>query len=344
MGKFAKGVNSEIKFIFESDEGVASTSQAAHSIPFNSSSLGSTTNMTDAETITGRRDAAKPIMGNHDVNGSITVPLDTNILGLFFTAGFGAPTSTSSTETLTGGATAVQHVFKVSQEMPSFTIQQGLKDINQYDIFNGCKINTISLEIGGDGELTADIDIMGMAHESATTDTYTTTPDPVIGMKRVVALDAVEVKLGGQDVGTATNFSINMDFGLDGDSYFLTKDGYRGTISEGIFTCTGTLTCMLPRAKNPTSTGMSASDIFADIKDGKETSLHIKCTTNEGRSISFTFPEVLFEEVTPGIEGPRGVSVELNYHAYRDDSTEGSSVVITLLNEVPATGYALPSA
>lgn len=342
MGKFAKGVKSKIKFIFELSEGVAPSSPTAHVIPFNSSSLGSTTNMTDAETITGRRDAAKPIMGNHDVNGSITVPLDTNILGLFFTAGFGQPTTTTSTETLTGGASAYQHEFKVHDDMPSFIIQQGLEDIDQYDVFKGCKINTISLEIGGDGELTADIDIMGMEHDSDESDIYQTVSD--IGMKRVVALNANEVKLGGQDVGTATNFSINMDFGLDGDSYFLTKEGYRGTISEGIFTCTGTLTCMLPKSKNPSSTGMSASDIFTDIKDGKETSLSIKCVTNEGRSISFTFPEVLFEEVTPGIEGPRGISVELNYHAYRDDSTEGSSIIITLVNEVPSTGYELPSA
>lgn len=343
MGKFAKGVNSEIKFIFESEEGEASTSQPAHSIPFNSSSLGSTTNMTDAETITGRRDAAKPIMGNHDVNGSITIPLDTNVLGLFFTAGFGEPTSSAASGvTLAGGASANQHVFKVSQEMPSFTIQQGLKDIDQYDIFNGCKINTISLEIGGDGELTADIDIMGMAHESSTTDTYTTVPDPIVKMKRVVALDAVDVTLGGQKVGTATTFSVNMDFGLDGDSYFLTKDGYRGTISEGIFTCTGTLTCMLPKNANP-SGGHSSSSIFDIIREGTETSLSITCTTNEGRSITFAFPEVLFEEVTPGIEGPRGVSVELNYHAYRDDSAEDSSVIVTLINEVPTTGYKVPS-
>lgn len=339
MGKFAKGVNSEIKFIFESDEGITPSGAKSHSIPFNSSSLGSTTNMTDAETITGRRDAVKPIMGNHDVNGSLTVPLDTNILGLFFTAAFGAPTSTSSSESITGGASAIQHVFKVGQDMPSFTIQQGLKDIDQYDIFSGCKINTISLEIGGDGELTADIDIMGMSHTSANSDTYSTAANPAIGMKRVVALDAVEVLLGGQAVGTATNFSINMDFGLDGDSYFLTKDGYRGTISEGIFTATGTLTCMLPK----TYGALTASQIFSAIEDGKETSLSVKCKTIEGRSISFAFPEVLFEEVTPGIEGPRGVSVELNYHAYRDDNSDASSVVVTLINEVAATGYALPS-
>ena len=257
---------------------------------------------------------------------------------------------TDSDKTTTHGW---KHVFKVESDMPSFTIQQGLKDVDKYDVFSGCKINTISFEIGGDGELTADIDIMGMQHSPSETDMFSKSVfDRPITMKRVVALDAVEVELGDIKLGTATNFSVNMDFGLDGDSYFLTKEGYRGTISEGIFTCTGTLTCMLPKNANPAGikdsnnelqgAGHSSSTIFSTIEDGKETSLYIKCTTNENRSISFKFPEVLFEEVTPGIEGPRGVSVELNYHAYRDNSAEDSSVVIELVNEVCPDGYTIP--
>lgn len=316
MGLFAKGTQSAIYIGKQSSESDLATN--FFKIPFNSSSLGSSTNMTDAETITGKRDAKRPIMGNHDVTGSITVPLDCTTFGLYLAMGFG--------EVYNSGT----HTFTVSDEMPSFTIVQAIPmgGSTYYDVFIGCKLNSMSFEIGGDGELTADLDIMGMKHEGKTEMPTGISTATTLDFDRIVALNAEAPTRSSSTITVAKSFSVNVDFGLDGDSYFLGADGYRGTISEGILTATGTLNCML----NDTSLLIVASN-------GTETSLSIKAVGYEDtKYMQISFANVMFEEATPNIEGPRGIAVDFNYHAYSTDNT--SSVTIVLKNELENAYYA----
>lgn len=316
MGSFAKGTQSALYIGKQSDEDAKATT--FYKMLFNSSSLGSSTNMTDAKTITGKRDAKRPIMGNHDVTGSITVPLDCTTFGLYLAMGFGESYSSSV------------HTFSVSDEMPSFTIVQAIpmNGSTYYDVFIGCKLNSMSFEIGGDGELTADLDIMGMKHEG-TSDAPTGISDATsLDFDRIVALNVEAPEQGSSAITVAKTFSVNIDFGLDGDSYFLGADGYRGTISEGILTATGTLNCML-----------KDSTLLSLASDGAETSLSIKAVGYEdAKYMKISFANIMFEEATPGIEGPRGIAVDFNYHAYSTDNT--SSVTIDLKNGINHAYYA----
>ena len=412
MHLFAKGTQTKLYIGKQADENTQATK--VYPIPFNSTSLGSSTNMTDAETITGKRDARRPIMGNHDVTGSITVPLDTTTFGLYLAMGFKEdevvtsidgtmftvttaatiPAALDTNVTLTGADNAEQvvapndiiyvgdtkyvagssnieipsgsvvsvnpssvkydHVFYVSDEMDSFTIIQSIPmgtieennatvQAYHHDVFVGCKLNSMSFEISGDGELTADLDIMGMQHQIPDMSSQLVPSGFVIqsslGFDRIVALGSEAPKKGNQinDVITvAKSFSTNIDFGLDGDAYFLGGDGYRGTISEGILKATGTLNCML-----------KDDSLLRKASKGEESHLSIQANGYEDNNyMKIDFANVMYEEATPGIEGPRGIAVDFNYHAYSTDdiknatTAETSSVRITLRNKESEKYYA----
>ena len=477
MHLFAKGTQTKLYIGKQADENTQATK--VYPIPFNSTSLGSSTNMTDAETITGKRDARRPIMGNHDVTGSITVPLDTTTFGLYLAMGFKEdevvtsidgtkftvttaatiPAALDTNVTLTGADNAEQvvapddiiyvgdtkyvagshsvitvqsvvtipalttesvilptangnvtvnvgdtikysnntivvgnnsseisiannssvtvygsdieipsgsvisvnpssvkydHVFYVSDEMDSFTIIQSIPmgtieennatvQAYHHDVFAGCKLNSMSFEISGDGELTADLDIMGMQHQIPDMSSQLVPSGFVVqgslGFDRIVAIGSEAPKKGNQinDVITvAKSFSTNIDFGLDGDAYFLGGDGYRGTISEGILKATGTLNCML-----------KDDSLLRKASTGEESRLSIQANGYEDNNyMKIDFANVMYEEATPGIEGPRGIAVDFNYHAYSTDdiknatTAETSSVRITLRNKESEKYYA----
>lgn len=394
MHLFAKGTQTKLYIGKQVDEVTPATN--VYPIPFNSTSLGSSTNMTDAETITGKRDARRPIMGNHDVTGSITVPLDTTTFGLYLAMGFKEDsvaavsndavvtvssavtipantndivlsTTTGDVTVYTGntvtfggntvtiggnaetyitantpvtisGSTGNDHVFYVSDEMDSFTIIQcipmGTKTVDtvtsqayHYDVFTGCKLNSMSFEISGDGELTADLDIMGMKHEIV--DSITQSIQSSLYFDRIVALGVESVDEANTGITVAKSFSTNIDFGLDGDAYFLGQDGYRGTISEGILKATGTLNCML-----------KDNTLLKKASNGIESKLSIQANGyDENNYMKIELANVMYEEATPGIEGPRGIAVDFNYHAYSTDdisvatTANTSSVKITLRNQ-----------
>ena len=201
----------------------------------------------------------------------------------------------------------------------------------------------MSFEISGDGELTADLDIMGMQHQIPDMSSQLVPAGFIVqsslGFDRIVALGSEAPKKGDQinDVITvAKSFSTNIDFGLDGDAYFLGGDGYRGTISEGILKATGTLNCML-----------KDDSLLRKASTGEESHLSIQANGYEDNNyMKIDFANVMYEEATPSIEGPRGIAVDFNYHAYSTDdiknatTAETSSVRITLRNKESKKYYA----
>ena len=235
--------------------------------------------------------------------------------------------------------------FTIIQSIPMGTTEENNATVQAYhhDVFVGCKLNSMSFEISGDGELTADLDIMGMQHQIPDMSSQLVPAGFIVqsslGFDRIVALGSEAPKKGDQinDVITvAKSFSTNIDFGLDGDAYFLGGDGYRGTISEGILKATGTLNCML-----------KDDSLLRKASTGEESHLSIQANGYEDNNyMKIDFANVMYEEATPSIEGPRGIAVDFNYHAYSTDdiknatTAETSSVRITLRNKESKKYYA----
>lgn len=311
----AIGVYTTLKMAFETEFGKdpANLASKAVQMPFNTCGLAASQNKTDPATIRGRRDPVEPIMGNIDVGGDIVVPLDATAFGYWLMAAMGAPTTTEVEDK----AGYFKHVFKPADNQPSLVLEKGFPKINSYAKYNGCKISKISISAGGDGEVTATITVMG-CDEKISTATMTATPtEPVMNRLNNFMADLL---LGNDKTATVTAFTMDIDFGLDGDTYAIGGKGYRTAVNEGLITITGSMTAFfndntyLEMAENSTET--SAELVFA-VGD---------------MQLSLLLPEIQFSRNSPAVDGPSGIKQELQYSAYYQDSAENAAIVATMQN------------
>ena len=103
--------------------------------------------------------------------GSLEVPLDYTAFWYWLKLAFGAPTTT--------GASPYVHTFKIGSTMPSAVLEKQFTDITKYWKYNGVKISRMSLKIGGDGELVANLTLVG-SNETPGTSAYDAAPTAVV--------------------------------------------------------------------------------------------------------------------------------------------------------------------
>ncbi|WP_405379568.1 phage tail tube protein [Phascolarctobacterium sp.] len=306
------GAKTKTLLIPESSYGVMSADAETKAVllPFNSNAVAASQNTTNPQTIRGNRNPVEPIKGNFDVGGDVVVPIDYIALGYWLAAAFGNPTTTDKT-------TYKEHVFKILDTQPSFVLEKLFPGISQYVRTTGCKVSKLSLSVGGDGELTATISVLGQKETLADAPASASPITPV--MARANNFEA-SLKVDGVDVAVATSFSIDIDFGSDGDTYTIGSKGFRQAICDGLVTVSGTLEAFF---KDST---------FLDMADDNET-VSIELTLTSGsNSLSILLPEAQFARTSPAIEGPAGVKQSLNYNAFYSENGEQSTVVVTLGN------------
>jgi hypothetical protein len=307
----AKGYNSQLVLGYESVYGKTPTTITGYSIPFNQSKIAIKQNLIESSTIHGRRDKEQPAVGNIDVSGSIVVPMDQIGIGYWLAAMFGSPTTTGSGDPYT-------HVFKVTDRQPSLVLEQQYPDITAYEMFNGCKVNKFSFMYGGDNELTANIDLMG-AKRTVGAATFTSFLQDISLLKFSNFHGSIEE--GGLPLAIVTEASLNVDFGLDGNTYAIGGGGYRTQLPEGYLQVSGNIkaffedTVLLNKAINNTRTSLKFK--FA----------------NGTHSLGFYMEEVLIEQTSPGIESEKGIMINLPFKAFYNSGTGGSAIVATLVND-----------
>ena len=301
---------------FESTYGETPTDAAAKSIrvPFNTNGVAASQNTTAPSTIRGNRNPVEPILGNIDVSGDVVVPVDYTAFGYWLKACFGAPASAKINET-----TNYKHTFKIGDSQPSFTLEKAFPGINTYILEHGCKVSKLSLSVGGDGELTATVSVMGAKEETKTTSMATT---PVEATFTRGQNFQAKIKIGGVVKGKLTSFSLDIDFGLDGDTYCIGGNGYREAICEGLATVSGTLEAFF-----------DGNEYMTLAQNSTETSAEVIFSVGEFE-LSILLPEIKFAITSPSIDGPSGIKQSLNYNAYYQDNSQQSAVVMALTNKL----------
>lgn len=300
---------------FETAYGVTPTDAATESIrmPFNTNGVASSQNSTAPSTIRGNRSSVEPILGNNDVSGDIVVPVDYTAFGYWLKAAFGDPTSEKVGET-----TNYNHIFKIKDSQPSLTIEKAFPGINTYIKEHGCKVSKLSLSVGGDGELTATISVMGGKEEITTT---SMAPTPVEAVLNRAQNFQAKVKIGGTVKGKITSFGIDIDFGLDGESYCIGGNGFREAICEGLTSVSGTIEAFF-----------DSKEYIAMAETSTKTSAEVVISTGDF-ALSILLPEIKFARTSPSMDGPGGIKQNLSYTAYYQEDANASAVVVTLTNQ-----------
>lgn len=310
------GVGAKTKTVlyFEgSTYGELPATPVGHIMPINENTVKASQNSSDVATITGNRSPVEPIYGNNDLGGDITCPLDYVTTGFWLKACFDAPTTTA----ITGG---YKHVFKIGAGMPSFTLEKQFPGITEYFKQNGCKVSKLSLSFGGDGELTATISILGKKETVSGTaiSASPTSPDFVRALNFQAALT-----IGGQAVNIGKSFTLDIDFGLDADTYCIGGNGYRSAVCDGLVKISGSAELFF---KDDTYIALAEAST--------ETSVVLTLTRGTTEKLTIKLPEVKFARTGVDITGPTGVVQSLTYNAYYKDNVEQSAVVFELENQL----------
>ena len=306
----ARGYKGQLLLGFETTFGESPESLRAIKLPIDSSQLKSAQNLIDSATIRGRRDPMEPTKGNIDVSGSVIVPVDDVAIGYWLKAMFGDPLTS-------GSSLPYLHVFKPQDQQPSLVMEQGFTDIGVYEVFNGCKVAKLSIALGGDTELTTTIDLLGAKETVAST---TLDPDPTEIVVSRFDNYQVSVQEGGSDIGIVTNATLNIDFGLSGDSYALGGNGYRTDLPEGIIKIDGNIKSFFENRR-----------LLDKAVQGEKSSLRF-VLRNNNHSLDFYLPEVIYERNSPGIEGSKGIMIDLPFKAYYSNNLQEAALIVTLVN------------
>ena len=309
----AKGLYSTLMLGFETtyNNDPASIATTGIKMPFNKSTIKASQPLNASALITSSREPGEPYRGNIDVAGDAEVPLDLTAFGYWLKAAFGAPTTTEADGVYT-------HVYSAGASQPSLVIEVGHPDAGIYAKYNGVKISKMAFSIGGDGELVCTITTMGGKETIATSSVVTT---PVVPALNKVFNSMAAIKIDGVASAIATLFTLNVDFGLDGDQYPIGNAGFRGAVNEGIMAITGTLTAFF-NDKTYLDKAAAGTPVAFEVSITKGTS-----------SLTFAIPETVFARNTPGVDGPKGIKQELNYTAYFKTSELEHAIVATLVND-----------
>ncbi len=320
----AKGSAGRILFDWETSYGTPKTAgKAPVNVPFNSCDVRLTRALQQAATIRGDRNPVDPFQGNKDVQGSLVVPVDFSVLGYLLKAAIGSPVTTGPVDA--GGTDVYTHTFKIHavNSLPSFILERGFTDLAQpiHQLYSGCKVNTLELMVGGDGELVATLGIMG-ADETSGTTSYAdgeTIQNPFT--ERFQQFDA-SAEEGGAAVNLLREFKLSLANNLDGGSYVIGGGGARRALPEGIAGVSGSISALF-----------EDDAILAKARGNTESSLKVTFASGV-HELSLFLPELKYQQNSPAISGPGGVALDLEYQAYKADHADGSALIVVLKNTV----------
>jgi len=308
-----RGVNAQILFGIE-NVAFGTVATVGFVLPMNTCGVTGVKTRNSPATLTGTRNTVAPFAGNQDVNGPIVIPLDSGAMPYWLIAMFGDPTTT--------GADPYVHEFKVPSLMPSFSLEKAFTDlaVDVFERYVGCKVQSLGMTFGGDGELVGNIAILGaqMSHEAAAFDAAPTT----VTLARVENFDAAILE-GGAALTNATELSLNVDFGLDPSSFVIGGGGIRGDIPEGLVMVTG-----------KTTTLFEDKSLLDKATGDTETSLKITVTASASSILEFEIQELLYSVNGVPIEGPQGLLVNLDFVGYYADGAEASNIMARVTNSV----------
>lgn len=309
----ATGALSKLVIGFESAAyGTAAT--AGFDVPFVSSSLKLDRNKSTSPVIRGDFNPVKPSPERKTVSGTIVVPFDSIASWYWLKSAF-------NTVATTGAASPYTHVFTTEgvTKRTSLTIEHQFLDLDtpQYFMYTGCKIASMSITTGGEGELMLTMQIVG-SDRTISTSSFDGTPAEV----NYEPLNQSQAALKEADTtyADATTVSWDINFNPDTSQYVIGAAAV-GAIPDGIMAVTGDITALFKNVA-----------LFTKAAANTESSLEATYTGSASSKVIVEFPELQFAESDPPIEGPQGVVVSLPVSAYYDDGADESSVVITLIN------------
>ena len=305
----AQAQGSSVSLRMGKESAFGTTGATSYEIPFAPSlDIKETQALNDSSIIRGTRNMDRSFLGFKAVDGSLSIPLDNKSTPKWLEGFFGAPVTT--------GAGPYVHTFSVNNTaIPSYFIEVAHKDLGEYFLHNGIKMNSFDVSFGGDGELLMNINVMGQKSTRGTAEAVAPT-----ALTSVLNFEQFEAEITGAT--SVKDLSLNYTNNLDGSQYTIGGGGTRGEIPLGMVGVSGSFTALY---ENDT--------LLAAARNNVDQALNITLT-NGATIIAFDMEEVVLEPTGVVVDSPQGLSVTFNYTAFWRAGTANSSLTVAVTNEV----------
>ena len=286
-------------------------------VPFLNESLRMSRNLTSSNVIRSTRNPNAPSRGNREVAGDITTEINP-FMGRLFKHSLGSYVRSGAGPTYT-------HTFKIGVLPTGLQVEKWFEDIAQYIRYNGCKVNSLKVDVKAEGILQVTFNLMG-AKETVATLPHDGTPTD-FGHTPFDGFEAVINAAGSTPLGIATEVNFAIDNSLDGKNFVIGGGGERYSLPAGITKVTGQVTALF-----------EDMTLYNLAVNHSETNLQIVLTKGTGagtagnEKLTFNFDEIIFKPQAPVISGPAGLMVELPFEAYYNNDADASALWIELIN------------
>ena len=211
-------------------------------------------------------------------------------------------------------------VLKAGTERRSFSVLRHFTDIaatgegKPYHLFNGVEFGTLALAINPTAIITATFGAMGREGVAPSNDPPAGATYPAVSTTPPLDAFTGKLKEGGATVGLVTEFSMNLDNGMEVRNVVGSKFTIRPSIGRS--TLTGSATVYF-----------EDSAILAKFLAETETSFAITLPDALGNQYIFEIPRVKFTAGQPDVAGQGSITLAMPFQALLDPA-KASNIVI----------------
>lgn len=312
----ARGANAVMNAAFESAYGTPPGTNY-RIMPFVSSQLGAEQKLLESDLLGQGRAPADPTYDVTTNDGDVVVPLDTQAIGVWLRLLLGQPASSDFTGGLRG------HVFSSGlSDLPSASIEIGLKDVGTFTTNYGIRANTFQVQMQRAGLVNASIGLIGKGETVPANASQAGTPATFAANKRFANASG-RIELDGALLGEVVSAQLSYSNALDKDET-IKPDGEINDVDPGMPTLSISLTTKF-------------ADAALYNKATSKTPVGIKLVWQFGLlSLSIDVPRVWLPRVKRPITGPAGIQAQFN--AMGSSAAGAPLMTAVLINDV--TSYA----
>ena len=262
-------------------------------IPFASTSLGAEQPLLGSELLGYGRDPLAPIKDAVTADGDVVIPIDAASIGFWLKAAFGAPT--------TAGTTTKTHTFQSGNwNLPSFAIETGMPELPRYAMYAGCKLDSLSWQMGRAGLLTATASVVAQGETIATTSAAGALAD--LTLTRFGHFNG-SIKRNSQPIGNVVTADINYANNLDRIET-IRSDGKIDGADPSVAALTGNIVVRF-----------ADQTLVTQAINGEACTLEFDYTLLGGVGLKLTAHAVYLPRPRVEISGPQGIQATFDWQA-----------------------------
>jgi hypothetical protein len=309
----AQGSRAQMALAFETTYGTPPASGFTR-MPFASTTLGAEQPLLTSELLGYGRDPLAPIKDAVTADGDVVIPIDAASIGFWLKAAFGAPTTT--------GTTPKTHTFQSGNwALPSFAIETGMPEIPRYAMYAGCKLDSLSWQMGRSGLLTATARIIAQGETVATASAAGTLAD--LALTRFGHFNG-SIKRNGQALGNVVSADITYANNLDRVET-IRADGKIDGADPSIAALTGNIVVRF-----------ADQTLLTQAITGEACTLEFDYAVSGGAGLKLTAHAVYLPRPRVEIAGPQGIQATFDWQAALA-ADPGRMCTVVLTNTM--TGY-----